>query len=199
MPKLDETTRKARRDHILAAAYRCFARNGFAGTTMRAICREAELSLGGVYVHFESKEALMAALAEMGRETTRELMVPAAPRKDRTVSELLGALLGPLGSESCIESLRLDLRLWAESLHTPSLTPHVRDAFESVRQPFEDAWRRSRKTGDLPRNVPPEPAARVLLAIFLGLAVQKAIEPDTDIEACAASIRSVLAGTDRRP
>ena len=41
VPKLKLAIQQARRDHILDAAERCFARAGFHRTTMQDICREA--------------------------------------------------------------------------------------------------------------------------------------------------------------
>ena len=43
MPKLKPSTQAARREHILDAAERCFARSGFHRTTMQDICREANI------------------------------------------------------------------------------------------------------------------------------------------------------------
>lgn len=194
MPKLSEARLQARRNRILAAAYRCFARSGFNRSTMRDICREAGLSLGGVYVHFESKEALMAALAALGRESTKKLLGGGRPEESRSVAALLEVLLHQLTIKDCVESIRLDVRLWGEALHTPALRREVVQAFANVRQPFEDAAERAQKKGELPREASAENAARVVMGIFLGLAVQKAIDPTIDIESCARFVRSVLAG-----
>ncbi|MBB4934775.1 AcrR family transcriptional regulator [Lipingzhangella halophila] len=49
------------------AALRLFARNGYAGTSIRAIAREVELSESVLYAHFASKQAIFdAILAEHG-------------------------------------------------------------------------------------------------------------------------------------
>ena len=67
MPRLKPETQAARRTNILDAAERCFARAGFHATTMNDICREAEVSAGGLYTYFESKEGLIAGLCERER------------------------------------------------------------------------------------------------------------------------------------
>ena len=67
MPKLKPETQAARREHILDAAFRCFARSGFHRTTMQDICKEATVSPGALYVYFDSKEALIAGLCERDR------------------------------------------------------------------------------------------------------------------------------------
>lgn len=46
------------RRNILAAAYSLFLEHGFAATSMREIAARANLSLGAIYNHFDSKEAI---------------------------------------------------------------------------------------------------------------------------------------------
>src|SRR6266487_3150121 len=62
MPKLAVEAREARRQHILRAALRCFARRGYHTTTIDDIAAEAGVSKGAPYVYFQSKEALFRAL-----------------------------------------------------------------------------------------------------------------------------------------
>ena len=52
------------RAHILDTALRMFRERGYAGTTMRAIAQDAEVSLGSAYYYFESKEHLIQAFYE---------------------------------------------------------------------------------------------------------------------------------------
>jgi len=51
-----------RRQLILAAAKRCFARHGFAGTTTKSVAAAAAISEGLLFKHFPSKAALYAEI-----------------------------------------------------------------------------------------------------------------------------------------
>jgi AcrR family transcriptional regulator len=51
-----------RRQLILSAAKRCFARHGFAGTTTRSVAAAAAISEGLLFKHFPSKAALYAEI-----------------------------------------------------------------------------------------------------------------------------------------
>lgn len=55
-------TSDLRRQLILSAAKRCFARNGFAGTTTRSVAAAAAISEGLLFKHFPSKGALYAEI-----------------------------------------------------------------------------------------------------------------------------------------
>src|ERR1700710_1656185 len=55
-------TSDLRRELILSAAKRCFARNGFAGTTTKSVAAAAAISEGLLFKHFPSKAALYAEI-----------------------------------------------------------------------------------------------------------------------------------------
>ncbi|MEM7229055.1 MAG: TetR/AcrR family transcriptional regulator [Planctomycetota bacterium] len=53
--------KQATRERILEAAGRLFRREGFGGSGITAIMKEAGLTHGGFYAHFDDKEELLAA------------------------------------------------------------------------------------------------------------------------------------------
>jgi AcrR family transcriptional regulator len=53
-----ERTRQA----VIEAAYELFLEQGYAATSMRQIAERAGLALGGIYNHFQSKEAIFSEL-----------------------------------------------------------------------------------------------------------------------------------------
>lgn len=59
MPKRDPGHMNAQRERIILAAIACIARKGVEGTSMADIWKEAGLSAGALYVHFENKEDLI--------------------------------------------------------------------------------------------------------------------------------------------
>jgi AcrR family transcriptional regulator len=55
-------TSDLRRELILSAAKRCFARHGFAGTTTKSVATAASISEGLLFKHFPTKSALYAEI-----------------------------------------------------------------------------------------------------------------------------------------
>src|ERR1700694_5100586 len=55
-------TSDLRRQLILGAAKRCFARHGFAGTTTKSVAAAASISEGLLFKHFPTKSALYAEI-----------------------------------------------------------------------------------------------------------------------------------------
>jgi AcrR family transcriptional regulator len=66
-------TSDLRRQLILGAAKRCFARNGFAGTTTKSVAAAAAISEALLFKHFPSKAALYAEILAEECEADPEL------------------------------------------------------------------------------------------------------------------------------
>ncbi len=67
--------RKARTvQSILDAAERRFLEHGFHGTTVEEIAEQADVSVGSIYVHFQSKQGLYLALVERALEIEERYM-----------------------------------------------------------------------------------------------------------------------------
>jgi TetR/AcrR family transcriptional regulator, transcriptional repressor of aconitase len=69
MPKVSDQHKERRREEILAAAQRCFAKHGYEGATVARLEAESGLSRGAIFNYFENKEALFIELA--GRTSQR--------------------------------------------------------------------------------------------------------------------------------
>lgn len=57
-----EAVRAFKREAILQAARKIFARDGLEGATLRAIAAEAGIAVGTVYLHYPAKESLYAEM-----------------------------------------------------------------------------------------------------------------------------------------
>lgn len=61
-PAVSDDDKLQRRDEIMAAAKKVFARNGFHATTIADVAKEANLPFDAVYQYFDSRDALFHAL-----------------------------------------------------------------------------------------------------------------------------------------
>ena len=59
-----------RRNQILDAARKCFIEKGYFPTRMEDIAKEAQLSKGGIYFHFEGKQQVFEALVQKEYDDT---------------------------------------------------------------------------------------------------------------------------------
>ena len=68
---LQEQLIVARRNQILDAAIKVFAKKGFHPTTIKDIAREADIASGTIYNYFENKTALMLGIFDRMNESDR--------------------------------------------------------------------------------------------------------------------------------
>lgn len=78
---------------LLASAVRCFAANGFHGTTTRDIAGGAGLSPAALYVHFPSKELVLHEIVRRGHRHAYDVLVAAQAQGPADPGERLAALV----------------------------------------------------------------------------------------------------------
>jgi AcrR family transcriptional regulator len=89
------------RDRVIQVAYRLFIEQGYHGTSMRRIAKQAGLALGGIYNHFASKEGIFAAVM-VERNPYQDIVPALAAAQGETIEELVrdaaARMLTALGS-----------------------------------------------------------------------------------------------------
>lgn len=142
------------RERILDAAERLFAAHGFAGTSLRAVTREAEVNLAAVHYHFGTKEDLLRAVLDrvvvpVNRERLERLGQLEAGSGDEplSVEGILEAFLAPtlrsirdLGERGVIIT-RLLGRSYTEPIELVQRL--AREQFGEVEQRFTEALGRA--------------------------------------------------------
>jgi TetR/AcrR family transcriptional regulator, transcriptional repressor of aconitase len=73
MPKVSEEHKTRRREEILEAAQRVFARHGFEGATVARLEQETGLSRGAIFSYFENKDDLFIAVVARSSGRLTEL------------------------------------------------------------------------------------------------------------------------------
>src|SRR5580698_3215212 len=117
MAKFTEAQKEGRRQEILAAALRCFARNGFHSTTITDIVRESGVSQGTFYLYFQTKDDVIAALADDRSQSDAMIQAIADAEADPVVGlTVLFDLHGrTLGDAQRTDELSLTVQGWAEA------------------------------------------------------------------------------------
>ena len=170
------------KERILDAAERLFAAHGFAGTSLRAVTREAGVNLAAVHYHFGTKEDLLRAVLSrivipVNRERLRMLeQVEAAAGSDPPLLEaILEAFIAPdlrlirdLGERGVIIT-----RFLGRSYTEPAeiVQAMSREHYEELGQRFMEAYARA---------LPEVPQAELYWRFKLVVGVLTYILADTD-------------------
>jgi AcrR family transcriptional regulator len=116
--------KEASHERIVAAAARAIRRTGYEGTGVADIMKEAGLTHGAFYAHFESREAMLAEAASRACAESAAVAaqaVASVPAEEALVTMLRGYL-----SREHLEHIEQGCPLVALGSETPRQVPEVR-------------------------------------------------------------------------
>lgn len=202
MPRLTAERRAANRSQIVAAARRCFSRDGFHQTSMPDIAAEAGLSVGAPYRYFAGKEEIILEIAGDAFGLMFAPVERLAETADVTVADLVAATVEPVSDDLAIdgagravpvdELLRCAVQAWGELLRNEGLRRHALEGFEQVRRRIAGALRNGQRAGTVAAQLDPERGARVVMALLHGFVLQHAAFGLVDTTGFAEDVRVIL-------
>jgi AcrR family transcriptional regulator len=117
-------SKEASHERIVSAAARAIRRSGFNGTGVADIMKEAGLTHGAFYAHFESREAMLAEAANLA--CTQLLATAADAVASAPPEQALATLLRVYLSREHRAQIELGCPLAALGSETPRQAPEVR-------------------------------------------------------------------------
>jgi TetR/AcrR family fatty acid metabolism transcriptional regulator len=163
-----------KRDRILRAAVKVFAKSGFYDTRVSDVAKAAGVADGTIYLYFKSKDELLVSLFEdrvekllsyMGRELPK---LPSAPAKLRRIIELQLGLLE--GERDLAEVLTVILRQ-----STKLMKEYAAPRFMAYLDSIASVVAEGQKAGDFRGDVSPHLFARATWGALDGIALTWAL------------------------
>jgi AcrR family transcriptional regulator len=187
-----EAAKRATRQALVRAAREAFAEQGLEGPSLDAICARAGFTRGAFYVHFESREDLLAAVMEevlgevvdgvLGREGAEDDL-------EATVARYVGVARFRRAAGAAGVPFHQVLDACARS---PRLAKKLASLLTDARTRLERAARADQRAGRATRAVPSAELANLLLLLALGLVVAEDLAIDLDLDASRAALRRWL-------
>lgn len=193
MPRVLPEYLELRRRQIIEAAAACFDREGFHRTSMQDICRQAELSPGAIYRYFRSKEEIIEAMGE--EHLRRDLELIEAARRQEDTLEVFEELAHLFFNRFQLENAACDVELYAEALRNETIRETLKKGSDGIRESFKGVIQRAQERGEIKPSLDPDAVARAFMALFGGFVLQKAVDPDADIEAYTRVVMSLVNGS----
>lgn len=175
-------------ERIVEAAARAIRRGGFSGVGVADIMKEAGLTHGGFYAHFESRDALLAeALERAGRDSAERIAKSSAHRQAKGASAFKALVDGYL-AEAHLASPESGCPVAALASEMPRQAPEVRQAAaQRVRNLV------TRVEAVLPPAAPPDSAGLVAAQLVGTLQLARALGDNAQGKALLAAARRSLA------
>jgi AcrR family transcriptional regulator len=163
------------RSKIIASAIKLFSNRGFNAASVDVICKDAGISKGAFYHHFESKQALFLALLDVWLQTI-DTAIEAS--KDQTVPETFAQMTEafPYIFQTAGEGLPMFLEFWLqasrdEKIWQASITPYRR-----YHKHFTALIKKGVDEGSFV-DVDPELTSRMIMSTAMGLLLQSLLDP----------------------
>jgi TetR/AcrR family transcriptional regulator len=190
-----------RRQCVLGAACRVFAKSSYRGATTAEIARESGVTEPVLYRHFPSKRDLYLACLDAAWAHVRRLW-------DQTLASepdarfRLGAMgrayvqLQPTGEKIMLADLWI--QALNEAAEDPKIRKYLRDQVREVHDYVADVIRRSQAEGAIVADRDPEAEAWIFISLGLLSTMDRRLGTvgDEDFEAVFASRRRWMTGAD---
>lgn len=187
-----ESPHEQRRKHILRAAEACFARSGFHGASMQEICAEAQMSPGGLYRYFRSKDEIIGAIADEENVRNAEMLARLDRDEGPIAEKLSGLAMRHLDSMRRPGAVALMAEVMAEGLRNSSICEKFMRNEAVARDAIRGYLEARRAAGEIDPTAEIEPAMAFVCALLDGLALRSAFEPDLTTDRIEPMFRAVL-------
>jgi AcrR family transcriptional regulator len=168
------------RNHILEAATNLFSKSGYEATGVAEICQSAGVSKGAFYHHFPTKQAVFLALLnsylngiDAGFNQMRQ-QVHNVPQAIIQMAELAGSLF-----QSANIHLPIFLEFWTLAHRDPLIWEAAIEPYRRYQSYFAKMIQEGINEGSI-KSVDPQLAARVLVALAVGLLMESLFDPQID-------------------
>lgn len=193
MRKADPELRTQREQQIIEAALSRFIETGFHQTSMQDVAAASGFSIGLIYRYFESKEAIIARVAQLDREATIEA-VDALPETGDIISAWARWLGQAVADWSEPGTVRLVNEVYAEASRNPSLQATLEKSEAALWRSIEFKLDQQAAAGSLQGAAKASHIALGLVILFDGAVSRRFSSPALAQDALDAVLLDLVAG-----
>lgn len=189
LPQNRTAAKEATHERIVAVAARAIRRSGYGGTGVADIMKEAGLTHGAFYAHFESREAMLVEAADLAgaqANTAAQSVAAAVP-----TAQALQALIQAYLSKEHLENIEIGCPTSALASEMPRQTQELRRT--STRRIKEMIDLVARQMPDWGQPSAFERALATVSAMVGTLILARAVdEPALSDALCSATLKSLI-------
>ena len=167
------------RNSLLETSLALFSQNGYDATSVAQICQDAQVSKGGFYHHFSSKQELFLALMETWLDSVVGLFRTAGDSAESIPEALdqMAALSGGL-FDALEGGFPILLEFWTQASRHPAVWEKAVAPYQRFLEYFTGMVQAGIDEGSFDPSVDPVKAARTITSVVMGLLLQAIFEPE---------------------
>ncbi|WP_270181508.1 TetR/AcrR family transcriptional regulator [Alkalihalobacillus sp. CinArs1] len=189
-PKVSKEHKEQRRAELLEAAKTVFIERGYERATMKHIMEEANVSRGGLYQYFSSKEDVYEAILKEGLETAMEDTEEVLKKEELTHWALLMKRL--FGEEQELDEMDpmapSNLEFFITGRNDERRRKYGKERYFYGLSIYHDVIKKGQESGEFSSKFDSEMIARSIISFVDGLALDYAILDREDIKLKEQSI-----------
>ncbi|HVB92343.1 MAG TPA: TetR/AcrR family transcriptional regulator [Acidimicrobiales bacterium] len=195
-PLTAERRRQQTRQYLLQAAAEVFAARGFHEATLDEVAAAAGFTKGAVYSNFKNKEDLFLALLEEAYDQDMRLIQQTLEASDVPPEARLTDFVAMIrrGATDAPDSWGI---LYLEFAMYAMRNPQVREKLNQIERKdilaIRDIIAETRTEQEIKSGQSAEDAARIIVALFHGLGMMRALDPDAIDDALLADAIAFVA------
>jgi AcrR family transcriptional regulator len=165
--------------HIVEAAMRVLARQGYARTSLMDIANEVGMSKGAVHYHFPTKEALITQVLETACEKVADGTRAAWTPGQHPLLAMRSALRELWRVRTALsDEVKVVADLMAQSVHEGKLREPLATYYRFASSQVEEHLRTNALALGLQPKIDPAFIPRILNGLLDGLLMQRIVDPD---------------------
>ncbi len=179
------------RQRILEAALGCFSASGFHSTSMQQICAAAQMSPGGVYRHFASKDDIIVAIADHVHTRNNQYMGRLAT-EGGTLDTFCAAGFAVLRDLMAGPECGLFCEVFAEAQRNPTVRKAFEATYSESRLMLRAVLAQLQAAGEIEVALDVDAVSSMMMAIGDGLMMRMRLDPHMNFEALWPALSALI-------
>jgi len=195
-PLTPERRRRQTRDHLLQAAAIVFAERGFHGASLDEVAAVAGFTKGAVYSNFKNKEGLFLALLESRYQRELDALHAALSASEVPPEARLSDFVALIREQAPVADdnwTTLYLEFWLYALRNPQAREKLARFDDLDVASVAEILVAERKRSGIEASEAPQHVARMIVALFRGVGMMRALHPATVDDAFLETVMGLVA------
>ena len=183
-------------ERLLNAAMKLFVKKGYKGSSVAEITKEAGLTRGALYCHFETKEHLAREIIKLFEEKYLKSMINYVEKEGKDASDKFQKMMR---FNVWFAGEHPDLCLFmtvisAEMVGSRNrLEPYLKSVYRKWSEFIAGILKDGRRAGEFKREIDPQMMAWVIIGVHDGVLLQKEMNRETiDLQAYTKQFRNLI-------
>lgn len=193
---MPQKTRTSSSERILNSAMKLFVKKGYKGSSVAEITRDAGLTRGALYCHFETKEHLAREIIKLFEEKYLYNMIAYVEKEGKGPSDKFQKMMrfnvwfAGENPELCLFMTVISAEMCGSRNR---LEPTLKSIYQKWHEFITGILREGRRTGEFKKEIDPQMMAWVIIGVHDGVLLQKEMNRDTiDLRSYTRQFRNLI-------